>query len=173
MHPIIEKVIVKVEAELVDFNAFIDARRARDNKYGPEVKKEQKKVVARWKKKGYVEKVQCMSWWRAQVIVKERHNLDFKPVIFYKEDRSHMTDEKDVYFARAMNGLTKIGMSFDVDKRVKSLERLVHPFKLKLIHIIPGGGHRLEQALHHEFRHLRACGEWFFLDMDDTTVAEL
>lgn len=177
MHPIIEASIDKVLADLAYRIVCEDERQARDVKYGSMVEKEQKKVVEQWEREGYTEGgIACFSWRRAQVIIKNRYNLDFYPPTPYSRTASvfmNGLDDKDVYFARAGNGLTKIGMSHSVNNRIIALKREVAPSDLHIIRIIPEGGRSMEQALHHEFRHLRACGEWFFLDMDDTIITEL
>lgn len=177
MHPIIEASIDKVLTKLSYCYVSETERRERDAEYGPKVTEEQKKVVERWEKEGHPEGgIACFSWRCAQVIIKERYSLDFYPPTPYSRTASTFKnglDDKDVYFARAGNGLTKIGMSHNVNNRITALKREVAPSDLHIIRVIPEGGRSMEQALHHEFRYLRACGEWFFLDMDDTTITEL
>ena len=61
----------------------------------------------------------------------------------------------------------KIGLSTNVEKRVKQLSTLP-PFDVTLIHKIETGDmHQLESELHERFAEKRANGEWFVLSNED------
>jgi hypothetical protein len=66
--------------------------------------------------------------------------------------------------------LYKIGISIEVDKRVKQLTSII-PFGVELIHVIPVNDYeRLEQALHMYYQRKRVNGEWFELSEDDVNL---
>lgn len=66
-----------------------------------------------------------------------------------------------VYFVSSGNGRIKIGISIDVEKRIKTLECAVGE-KLSLLATI-GGGRTVEAFLHDYFAENRLVGEWFDL----------
>lgn len=63
-----------------------------------------------------------------------------------------------IYFL-AGAGLIKIGVTTDVDKRIRSLENS-SPVLLEFLGCYPGTRSD-ERALHDRFKHLRRHGEWF------------
>ena len=76
---------------------------------------------------------------------------------------------KEVYFAQAANGLTKIGYSNDIEKRKYHLGWKEHG-KIEILHSIPCGNqfpHFIESAFHYCFRHRHIEGEWFDLNLED------
>jgi hypothetical protein len=71
------------------------------------------------------------------------------------------------------DGPVKIGTATNATHRIDSLKAASY-LRLHVVRLIEGG-RREEQALHHEFRHLRIKGEWFtydprMLDIDPTTI---
>ena len=65
-----------------------------------------------------------------------------------------------VYFIEAVGaGRVKIGVSSDVDGRLRSLCKQ-SPFPLRLLFAIDGD-RKQERALHRRFDAFRVCGEWF------------
>jgi hypothetical protein len=71
------------------------------------------------------------------------------------------TEGGSVYFIQAFNGgPIKIGVAGNVKRRLKELQ-MCCPIPLKVIHIIPGGGRKLETVLHRSFALYRLHGEWF------------
>ena len=68
---------------------------------------------------------------------------------------------QDVYFIQAggPDGPIKIGISYEVARRLYSLQRS-NPLPLKLLATVPGGA-RLERELHERFAAQRLHGEWF------------
>jgi len=70
-------------------------------------------------------------------------------------------DRKHVYFIRNTDeGVTKIGISNDPEKRLKFLQTSNHS-KLRLVGVIPHGGSLLESMLHKQLHETRLNGEWF------------
>lgn len=68
-----------------------------------------------------------------------------------------------VYLMRADNGLTKIGLTDNLDRRVKSLQSS-SPVEINLIgYIKTATAEMLEGELHNQFSKWRAHGEWFSL----------
>lgn len=65
-----------------------------------------------------------------------------------------------VYFVQgAGGGPVKIGVTSDLDKRLKSLQT-GHPELLVVLKWVPGDA-SIEALLHARFGHLRLAGEWF------------
>lgn len=74
---------------------------------------------------------------------------------------SDVEGEGCVYFARStVGGPIKIGTARDPEQRLKELQACC-PFPLVFLHVVPGGGRKLERSLHKRFKHLRLHGEWF------------
>jgi len=68
---------------------------------------------------------------------------------------------RGVYFVRAgEDGPIKIGVSSDVDGRIKSLQTDA-PAELHLLAVLDGAGRDVEQSLHVRFADGRLTGEWF------------
>ncbi|SHH53750.1 GIY-YIG nuclease family protein [Ferrimonas marina] len=82
------------------------------------------------------------------------------------------TDGQHVYFALdRQRGQVKIGVSADVARRLKRVERRYGRQDLQLLAVIPYGGRASESALHQTFRRLRCQGggegrEWFRVTRD-------
>lgn len=71
-----------------------------------------------------------------------------------------MTTTSRVYFVQSeANGLIKIGVAADLDKRVRCLQTM-SPVPVRLLGAFPGDRSD-EQRLHQAFRPCRAHGEWF------------
>jgi len=72
-----------------------------------------------------------------------------------------------VYFLRADNGLFKIGMTKELNKRIKQLG-IQLPYELQLVHAI-GTDERchVEEYFHLRFAQKRVRGEWFALTDSD------
>lgn len=71
-----------------------------------------------------------------------------------------------VYLLRGQNGLYKIGLSKDAERRLKNFEGL--PFDVDYICVIESEDMRgLEASLHKRFAAKRVKGEWFDLDAED------
>lgn len=69
-----------------------------------------------------------------------------------------------VYFAKSGIGLTKIGKTSNLQKRIKQLEKEVQS-NLEVIHTIPSdNAYQTEQSFHKRFEEKRVNGEWFLLD---------
>jgi hypothetical protein len=66
-----------------------------------------------------------------------------------------------IYFAKLDKKFIKIGTSYDVSGRMKSLQT-ANPFPLKVEAILEGS-FQTENGLHELFKHLRYNGEWFRL----------
>jgi hypothetical protein len=66
-----------------------------------------------------------------------------------------------IYFAKVDKKFIKIGTSYDVSGRMKSLQT-ANPFPLKVEAILEGS-FQTENGLHELFKHLRYNGEWFRL----------
>ena len=74
-----------------------------------------------------------------------------------------------VYLMRSENGLHKIGISRDVDRRKKDLNRQF-PIRIEIVHQIACRDRRkVEMYLHDKYKAKRAQHEWF--DLDDEDVA--
>lgn len=72
-----------------------------------------------------------------------------------------------IYLLRAENGLYKIGMAKELDRRVVQIGIQV-PFSVELVHSVEVRDRVLTEALYHErFRNKRVKGEWFRLDEED------
>ncbi len=68
-----------------------------------------------------------------------------------------------VYLIRAGNGLTKIGISYDIQKRLNMLNT-ASPVELSLIFFFePSNAVKTEKYLHIKFDKKRVKGEWFNL----------
>jgi hypothetical protein len=68
---------------------------------------------------------------------------------------------EDVYFIAAPEASrTKIGISKDVRSRLKQLSS-AGPCALELVHVVPGGGWKLEQELHAALAQWHSHSEWF------------
>jgi hypothetical protein len=75
-----------------------------------------------------------------------------------------------VYLIRAENGLTKIGHSSNIEKRLLDLQ-IASPVPLKLLHYwLIADASNVESALHQRFAAKRKHGEWFDLDDEDITA---
>lgn len=69
-----------------------------------------------------------------------------------------------VYFLKADNGLTKIGRTKDLKKRMYHFTVKL-PYELELIHAIESDYTvELEAQLHEKYKHLNVRGEWFNLN---------
>ena len=66
---------------------------------------------------------------------------------------------KFIYFLR-MGDLIKIGVTQDVNQRIKSYSKTEYPYKPELLATCPGGFAK-EKELHARFAHARVKGEWF------------
>jgi hypothetical protein len=96
----------------------------------------------------------------ADYYIDERLTLDFIP------KRSRQTQFGYVYLLKATNGLHKIGLSKDAERRLKDFENL--PFGVEYICVIESEDMRgLESSLHKRFAAKRVRGEWFDLDAED------
>jgi hypothetical protein len=72
----------------------------------------------------------------------------------------------NVYLLRA-GPYYKIGVSTQVDERIKQLSTLP-PFDIELLHTLPTDDmYKLEKQLHERYADKRKNGEWFELDQDD------
>jgi len=74
-----------------------------------------------------------------------------------------------VYLIRADNGLVKIGITHDVDARLRALE-IASPLGLELIYVITAEFERanqVERRLHTLYEAKRVRGEWFALSDED------
>lgn len=66
-----------------------------------------------------------------------------------------------VYFIQAaQGGPIKIGRATDVRARFKAIQACC-PVPLKILCVIPNGGHKVETELHRRFALFRLHGEWF------------
>jgi hypothetical protein len=65
-----------------------------------------------------------------------------------------------VYFIRAANGLTKVGVSRNVRGRFASLQ-CMSPISLRLVAVIPHGGEETERTIHENLQSTQSHGEWF------------
>ena len=76
-----------------------------------------------------------------------------------------------VYFLKADNGLTKIGRTKDLKKRMYHFTVKL-PYELELIHAIESDYTvELEAQLHEKYSHLNVRGEWF--NLTDEIMAEI
>ncbi|WP_051525136.1 GIY-YIG nuclease family protein [Exiguobacterium artemiae] len=76
-----------------------------------------------------------------------------------------------VYFLKADNGLTKIGRTKDLKKRMYHFTVKL-PYELELIHAIKSNYTvELEEQLHGKYNHLRVRGEWF--NLNDEIIEEI
>jgi predicted GIY-YIG superfamily endonuclease len=72
-----------------------------------------------------------------------------------------------VYLIRADNGLTKIGISYDVERRLYTLDT-ASPVRLSLLFFFePSNAVKTEKYLHIKFDKKRVKGEWFNLSDSD------
>lgn len=72
-----------------------------------------------------------------------------------------------VYFMESSDGLIKIGISIDPQKRLREVNRgsaNVEGMRVGGVRLLGtmAGGRAQEKRLHHQFQHLRAAGEWFW-----------
>lgn len=74
-----------------------------------------------------------------------------------------------VYFIKATNNLIKIGVTKNVESRLKSLQT-GSPGKLELIGSIETAkAYELESELHEKYRELRVSGEWFNIGLSEVS----
>lgn len=72
-----------------------------------------------------------------------------------------------IYLIGAENGLVKIGISSNVERRIVRI-RLISPVAIKLLFSIPvPNAVSVERELHKQFSHKRQHGEWFSLSRAD------
>lgn len=72
-------------------------------------------------------------------------------------------NQKLVYLLRSENGLYKIGIASDVQKRVAKLTSSI-PYKIEIIHSFSAPSAFIcEKNLHEKYKELRVKGEWFRL----------
>lgn len=72
-----------------------------------------------------------------------------------------------VYLIKAANGLVKIGVTRDINKRFSKIKS-GSPIDVELIgSVLTATGRELERRLHQEFEAKRIRGEWFALDDQD------
>lgn len=83
-------------------------------------------------------------------------------------DASH--DGPDLYFIVSAGGPIKIGVSSDVEGRLRTLQT-AHPYKLEVACVIEGGW-ELEPHYHARFAEHRLHGEWFSPHQDITDEIE-
>ena len=99
----------------------------------------------------------------------KKENTDWKNK-FKAHKESYYEYHKDihgVYLVKADNGLVKIGMTSDINERLRSL-RTNSPCELKLVGFIKTFENSyLEHKLHQEYENKRSHGEWFCLTDDD------
>ncbi len=69
-------------------------------------------------------------------------------------------DPKDVYIIESEEGLIKIGLSRNPQKRLKSLQRQTR-YKLKILLVIPNGGREKEKEIQERYKKYNVFGEWF------------
>lgn len=81
-----------------------------------------------------------------------------KPYDFKKTDRN-------LYILLNEHGRVKIGISIDLEQRIKVLEA-ASGCKISLLRLIENGS-SLEKILHKHYKHKRYLGEWFNLDKED------
>lgn len=78
---------------------------------------------------------------------------------------------RQIYFIKADNGLTKIGLSINLEERFRRLQA-DSPCVLTLLFTVNSDdAYTLEQDLHKQFAIYRRHGEWFFLS--DSALAEI
>jgi len=109
----------------------------------------------------------CLGLYCAFVLVGKEMNVPTKTLRQWYADHirgPYKMDAASVYFVQAGNGLIKIGMSLNVNSRIKALQQ-ASPLKLSLLKTIDGG-RKMEASLHKTFKHLRSHGEWFFPQQD-------
>ena len=123
----------------------------------------------------------------------KKHNKEYVSEIIYKPSKNdkiqdltpktlNLTPENYVYVPKIKNTdkyiyiinyneLYKIGISFDVYKRVSNIERtsgqhitIIYSKKLK-------NAQTIEKSLHNYFQNKRTIGEWFVLDNKDIKQA--
>ena len=68
-----------------------------------------------------------------------------------------------VYFLAAANGLVKIGISGNVEKRLRDIGR-ESPIAVTLIASVPVASIQIEKRLHYRFQRQWHHGEWFVRD---------
>lgn len=77
-----------------------------------------------------------------------------------------------VYFLKAENGLTKIGCTNDVEKRMRAISTM-SPERLQLIGVIKTNHkYKLESKLHDKYDNKRKHGEWFSLSDSELVAAK-
>lgn len=75
--------------------------------------------------------------------------------------------KKHIYLLQSDNGVYKIGVSKDPQKRLKQLQTGSSE-KLEIIKTYESEFYRqIEKGLHNKFNHLRSEGEWFYLHLED------
>lgn len=85
-----------------------------------------------------------------------------------KQRTNYLSNEGVVYFVKNSEGLTKIGRTNELRRRMKALKNEYKDYALKLIHFIKTGDSIvLEKTLHRVFADKRAQGEWFRLTDQD------
>ena len=76
-------------------------------------------------------------------------------------DSQYRSEKQSLYFLqRETGGLIKIGISEDVKRRMRDIER-TSKSKVKILAILQNKGGKLEWDLMVHFRHLHCHGEWF------------
>lgn len=66
---------------------------------------------------------------------------------------------RNVYFLQSSDGPIKIGLTWNVNKRVDQIQ-ISTPAELRILGVIPGEM-ALESEIHKKFEHLKIKGEWF------------
>lgn len=79
---------------------------------------------------------------------------------------------KRVYILKSENGLVKIGISKNVNKRIRNLENssgysITDFYSTKMI----SNSNEIENSLHKKFKANRKCGEWFDIEFEKTIIA--
>ena len=76
-----------------------------------------------------------------------------------------------VYLIRASRGYYKIGISTDVDRRMKTLSKKYPTKGLTLIHTISSNDYSMaERYFHNLFREAQIIGEWFMLSQHEVDL---
>lgn len=96
---------------------------------------------------------------------KKELEKEFSKMISNNNNNNHL-EEKHIYLLEC-GGKYKIGISSDVNRRIKELDK--RPFKINILakSELTTKAYKIEQDLHHQYEKNRINGEWYELTDDD------
>lgn len=74
---------------------------------------------------------------------------------------------KTIYLIRAYDGKCKIGITKNIDKRIRQLQTGNPEILTIQSQYLSEIASKIESVLHRMYRHKKISGEWFSLDIDD------